>query len=525
MTGFPVLTAIIVWPAVAALLILAASLGSGEGRAKRARTLAIVATLIEIGLTAVAIGPVLGLHGGAAYALSENRVWVPYLGINYHIGVDGISLVLVLLTSVVTFVSLFTMHPDGDRVPQHLALLLLTEAASMGIFLSLDLVLFYLFWEAVLIPAYLLILGWGGAGRVRAAQRFLIMSLAGSLFMLVGIVAFASAATAKVGGFTFDLPTLVALHVHLVGAGATLAFIAFALAFAIKSGLFPVHVWLPDAYTEAPMDTSIMLSSVLSKAGIYAFLRFLIPLFPNLSARYSWILILLGVVAILYGAFIALRQTDMKRILAYSSLSHMGLMVAGVFALDVIGTQGAVLQMVSHGVVIAALFALVGMLEIRTNTRDIRAFGGMMSRAPILAGLGLVAAMAALGLPGLSSFAGEFLLLLGLFERNVALGVIATFGVILAAAYVLRLYQTAVHGRISGQAEGEARVDLTARDYVALVPMLAVSLLLGIIPGLVTARVTPALSHVSTPQAATALPTPQALGQAHDPVSRREGRA
>ncbi len=523
MTGFPVLTAIIVWPAVAALLILAASIGGGEGRARTARTLAAIAMLIEIGLTALAIGPVLALHGSGTYALSENRVWVPYLGIDYRLGVDGISLVLLLLTSVVTFVSMFTMHPEGDRVPQHLALLLLTEAASMGIFLSLDLVLFYLFWEAVLVPAYLLILGWGGANRVRAAQRFLIMSLAGSLFMLVGIVAFASAATARVGGFTFDLPTLVALHVSLVGAGGVLAFIAFALAFAIKSGLFPVHEWLPDAYTEAPMDTTILLSSVLSKAGIYAFLRFLIPLFPNLSARYSWILILLGVVAVLYGAFIALRQTDMKRILAYSSLSHMGLMVAGVFALDVIGTEGTVLQMVSHGVVIAAFFALVGILEVRTSTRDIRAFGGMMSRAPVLAGLGLVAAMAALGLPGLSSFAGEFLLLLGLFERNIALGIIATFAVILAAAYVLRLYQTAVHRDVSGRAVGTERVDLRARDYVALVPMLAVSLLLGIVPGLVTERVIPALSNVSTPAAAKAVPTPQALGRLE--VSHGEGHA
>lgn len=523
MTGLPVLTAIIVWPALLALLVLATSLGGGEGRNRMARTVAIAGALVEIGLTALAIGPVLALHGGTAYALSENRVWVPYLGINYHVAVDGISLVLILLTSVVTFVSLFTMAPKDDRMPQHLALLLLAEATSMGIFLALDLVLFYLFWEAVLIPAYLLILGWGGPNRVRAAQRFLIMSLAGSLFMLVGIVAFASAATTAVGGFTFDLPTLVALHVNLVGLGGTLAFVAFALAFAIKSGLFPVHEWLPDAYTEAPMDTSIMLSSVLSKAGIYAFLRFLIPLFPKLTDRYGWILILLGVIGILYGAFIALRQTDMKRILAYSSLSHMGLMVAGVFALDVIGTQGAVLQMVSHGVVIAALFALVGMLEIRTGSREITAFGGIMSRAPVLAGLGMVAAMAGLGLPGLSSFAGEFLLLLGLFERNVALGVIASFGVILAAAYVLRLYQATVHGRLSGRAEGATRIDLQARDYVALVPMLAVSLLLGILPSLVTGRVTPALSHVSTPQAAKAVPTPQALGRAQ--VSQREGRA
>jgi NADH-quinone oxidoreductase subunit M len=523
-SGFPLLTALVVWPAVAALLVLALGLGRG-GDGAVVRAAAVAAALVELALAAAAIGPVVA--AGGAYALGERVVWLPYLGIDYRLGVDGISLVLVLLTALVGVVLLFTFDPARTPRPaQFLALLLLAEGAAMGIFLALDLVLFYLFWEAVLVPVYLLIAGWGGEGRRTAAMRFLIMSLVGSLFMLVGIVGLGTSTAPAMGAFTFDLPDLLAARAAIPGAAGYLAFFAFALAFAVKGPLFPFHAWQPDAYAEAPTPATILLASVLSKAGVYGFLRFLIPLFPVLSHRFADLFMLLGVAGVLYGAFIALIERDMKRLMAYASLSHMGLMVAGAFAMNAVATEGTVLQMVSHGVVIAAVFAFVAMLEARVGSRDIGAFGGLMTRAPVLAGFGMLVALAALGLPGLSSFAGEFLLLVGLFQRSAWLAVVATTGVVLAAAYVLRLYQASMHGPLSGRAEGDqvadgGRVDLRARDYAVLVPLMAVAVYLGVLPRVVPDRVAPSLAHVSVAAPASA---PQAVGAG----SRRlngEGRA
>lgn len=519
-TGFPLLTALIVWPAVAALLVLV--LGMADELRGRIRLFAVLFALVELFLAAAAIAPVTA--AGGAYALQASTVWLPYLGVNYVVGIDGISLVLVLLTALVGVVVLFTVAcPGTERLPQFLALLFLAEGASMGIFLSLDLVLFYLFWEVVLIPVYLLIVGWGGPGRRAAAFKFLVMSLVGSLFMLVGIVGLGTSTAVGTGSFTFDLPALVAAHPSIPGVAGYLAFFAFALAFAIKSPLFPFHAWQPDAYTEAPLPATIVLASVLSKAGIYAFLRFLLPLFPSLSHQFADLFMVLGVAGVLYGAFIALIERDMKRLLSFASLSHMGLLVAGVFAFEPIATEGVVLQMVSHGVVIAAAFAFVGMLESRLGSRDLGAFGGVMTKAPILAGFGLFVALAALGLPGLSSFAGEFLVLLGLFQRSGTLAVVAIVSVVLAAAYVLRLYQVAVHGPLSGRAaEIEAgAIDLRARDYLVLVPLLAVAVYLGVAPKVVPDRVAPDLAHVSLAARAAA---PQALGAGATSLDR-EGRA
>lgn len=519
MTGFPLLTALIVWPAVGALLVLV--LGMAEELRERVRVFAVLFALVELALAVAAIGPVVTAQG--AYALEASRTWLPYLGVNYLVGIDGISLVLVLLTALIGVVVLFTIDvATTERLPQFLALLLLAEGASMGIFLSLDLVLFYLFWEVVLVPVYLLIVGWGGPGRKSAAMKFLVMSLVGSLFMLVGIVGLGTSTAAATGGFTFDVPSLVAAHVTVPGVAGYLAFFAFALAFSIKSPLFPFHAWQPDAYTEAPLPATIVLASVLSKAGIYAFLRFLLPLFPTLSHQFADLFITLGVAGVLYGAFIALAQRDMKRLLSYASLSHMGLLVAGVFAFEPIATEGVVLQMVSHGVVIAAVFAFVGILENRLKSRDLGAYGGVMTRAPILAGFGLFVALAALGLPGLSSFAGEFLVLLGLFQRSGAFAVVAVASVVLAAAYVLRLYQVTVHGPLTGRAAelDRPQMDMRVRDYVVLIPLLAVAVYLGVAPRVVPARVAPDLAHVSLAVRGRA---PQALGAS--PILGGEGRA
>lgn len=511
MSGIPLLTVIIGWPALAALLALAMGLVTpADGRA--AHRWLTIASLVELGLCLLAIGPVLAAGGG--YALSQSVTWVPYLGIGYHVGVDGVSLVLILLTALIGAVVPFICQDLQVRHAQFAALILFAQAATMGIFLSLDLILFYVFWEVVLIPLYLLVVGWGGPGRKAAAMKFLVMSLVGSLFMLVGIAGLGSLSVAATGTFTFDLPTLLAAHPLLSGLAGYLAFFAFALAFAVKSPLFPFHAWLPDTYTEAPMPVTVILSSVVSKAGVYAMLRFLLPLFPGLSAQFADLFIVLGVAGVLYGGVIALTQTDMKRLLAYVSLSHMGLMVAGVFALNAMASEGVVLQMVSHGVVLGAAFAFVAMLEARVGSRDLTAFGGLMTRAPVLAGFGMLVALAALGLPGLSSFAGEFVVLVGLFQHSAVLASIAAITVVLAAAYILRLYQGTMHGKAAGlTTAGAGPVRMRPRDFAVLVPLLAVTVYLGIRPGWVPARVAPDLKHISVPSAQKATgPGGQALG-------------
>lgn len=499
------LSAVVFWPLAAALLVL---LGTGLGTRGLpvVRWFAVAASVIELGLVALTVAPV--IHASGGYALVENQPWMPLLGIGYHLGVDGISVVLIALTALIGFVVLLLAQAqDVPRLPQYLALLLMTEAASMGIFLSLDLILFYLFWETVIIPVYLLIAGWGGARRRTAALRFLIMSFVGSLFMLVGMVALAAAAAQVTGMFTFDLPTLLRLGVNFPSGLGYVAFGAFALAFAIKTPLFPFHAWMPDAYTEATTPTTIALSSVLSKAGLYGFLRFLIPLFPLESAHLAPLLMALGIGGVVYGSVIALGQQDMKRILAFASLSHVGLITTGIFALSAIGIEGSVLQMMSHGIVIAAAFLIVGVVEARTGRRDLAVLGGLQSRTPILAGFGMFVIMAVLGLPGLSSFSGEFLLIMATFQRSIALAIGAAVGIVLAAAYALRLYQEVFHYDPGGE---KPHKDMFVHDIIAIVPLVLLIAYLGVAPGVVPARVAPSLDHVLTSarHGATALSAP-----------------
>jgi NADH-quinone oxidoreductase subunit M len=487
----PLLSVIVFWPVAAALLLFLGALLGTRG-ATAARYFAVAASVVEMILVALAIGPTLAAHGG--YALGENVAWMPLLGIDYRLGVDGLSLVLIGLTALLGFVAVLMAQAQTlPRQPQYLALLLLTEASAMGIFLSLDLVLFYLFWETVIIPVYLLIAGWGGDGRRAAATKFLIMSLAGSLLMLVGIVAVASAAAQATGAFMFDLPTLLSLHLAFPANLGYAAFGAFALAFAIKTPLFPFHAWQPDAYAESPPPVTVVLAGVLSKAGLYGFLRFLLPLFPDQSAHLQPLMMSLGIAGVVYGSAVALAQRDMKRLLAFASLAHVGLITAGIFAMNAIGVEGAVLQMASHGLVAGGAFVVVGVIEARTASRDLGVLGGLMGRMPILAGFGMLVTMALLGLPGLSSFAGEFLLILGTFQRSLPLAIGGGVGMALAAVYGLRLYQAAFHHAPRGP---EATGDLRAHDIVALAPLAALILLLGVVPGVATARASASLSHV-----------------------------
>ncbi|MGH2479185.1 MAG: complex I subunit 4 family protein, partial [Ktedonobacteraceae bacterium] len=345
--------------------------------------------------------------------------------LNYSLGVDGISLLLVALTSLLTAVCIGASFRVEKRLKQYMAFMLLLECGMLGVFLSTNLFVFYIFWELMLIPAYLLVGSWGGPRRIYAAFKFVLYTSVGSLLMLAAIIALGYYHQLAAGGaYTLDLFAL--LNTRLDPAIQTWLFLGMALAFAVKIPFVPFHSWLPDTYSEAPAPVTAMLAGAMSKTGAYGFLRFCIPLFPQAFQQFSTLLSVLAVIGILYCAVLALVQTDMKRLLGYSSISHLGVVMLGMFALNVQGVEGSVLQMVNHGITTAALFLIVGVIETRAGTRDLRDFGGMALRVPVLAAVLLIACLSSLGLPGLNSFAGEFLALIGIFQSNIVLGVLAT---------------------------------------------------------------------------------------------------
>ncbi len=457
---------------------------------RTARVLAVGFAGLEVLLSLLLFGG----GGTGQFRFTQRVPWVPAWGVSYRVGVDGISMFLVMLSAVMTLFAILASGSELPRGKQYLALLLTLESATVGSFVALDLVLFYLFWELMLVPVYLLIVGWGGPNRARAGLRFLIYSFVGSLFMLVSIIALGYEAFTLHHQWTFSLVRLVGLPLSPVAAGWLFA--GFAIAFAVKAPLWPFHGWLPEAYTEAPLPVAAVLSGVLSKAGVYGFLRFALPLFPVAARHFLPVLGVLAVVGILYGAVLALTQQNMRRILAFSSLSHMGLILLGAFAVTAIAVEGTVLQMVNHGIIIGALFFLVGMMELRTGGSDLHALGGLARRAPVMAGLALGIVLAALGLPGLNGFAGEFLILLGVFQRVPGWGWAAIVAVVLAAAYMIRFFQGAWHG--SGEDRGElGGRDLLGRERVVLVPLLLLMVLLGLWPSWLVGRVAPAAQRVT----------------------------
>jgi NADH-quinone oxidoreductase subunit M len=410
----------------------------------------------------------------------ERYPWVPALGINYELGVDGISLLLIVLT---TFLMPLTILASWDSI-QHrsrefLLCMLFLETGMVGVFAAIDLFLFYVFWEATLIPMYFIIGVWGGERRVYAAIKFMLFTMAGSLLMLVAILALYFLHRQATGEASFNLFQLAQLELPL-GVQRWL-FLAFFLAFAIKVPLFPFHTWLPDAHVEAPTPGSVILAGVLLKMGTYGFVRFCIPLFPEASAEAAWFIALLAVVGIIYGALMALVQVDIKKLVAYSSVSHLGFVVLGIFAFNQQGLDGAVLQMVNHGLSTGALFLLVGMLYDRRHTRLIADFGGLASKMPIFAAFFLVVALSSLGLPGLNGFVGEFLVLLGAFQSMPFYAVVAAVGVILAAVYLLWMYQRTIFGEIT-HAENRSLSDLSPRELVVVLPLVLLILWIGLYP-------------------------------------------
>ncbi len=417
----------------------------------------------------------------------EVLAWMPGLGVGYHLGVDGISVLLVLLTTFLMPVALGSAwHAIEDRTKEFVIAMLLLETGMVGVFVSLDLFLFFVLWEAMLIPMYFVIGVWGGANRVYAAVKFVLYTMVGSALMLVAILVLYYQHGAATGVYTFDLPTLTR-YVLAPGLAQNLMFLAFALAFAIKVPLFPFHTWLPDAHVEAPTAGSVILAGVLLKMGTYGFLRFCLPLFPDASLDFGPVVYALAVIGIVYGAFVSTVQPDLKKLVAYSSVSHLGFVMLGLFTLTPQGLVGGIVQMINHGLSTGALFLMVGMLYERRHTRLISEFGGLWAVIPGFSALFLLVCLSSVGLPGLNGFVGEFLILVGAFSVNTWLAAAATSGIIFAAVYLLWMYQRVVFGEIRREANRRL-ADLTPREWAVLVPVLVFIVWIGVYPKPFTAR-------------------------------------
>ncbi len=454
------------------------------------------ALVVSILTFAFSIGMLVVFESGEpGLQLVEKLTWIPAFDASYHLGVDGISLFLVLLTTFLFPISVAASWKIERNPKLFMALLLALETAVLGVFFAQDLLLFFLFWDGMLVPMYFLIGYWGYENRVYAAVKFFIYTLLGGLLMLAGILVTAFQAAPALGGLTFDLTQIATVTGDLSIGLQRWLFLAFFAAFAIKVPLFPVHTWLPDAHTEAPTAGSVILAAVLLKLGAYGFIRFTLGLFPEAAAEFAPWIVALGIVGILYGALVALMQQDLKRLVAYSSVSHLGFVVLGIFAFTVPALQGASIQMVNHGLSTGALFLLVGMLYERTHTRQIGDFGGLASVTPIFAGVFLVVALSSLGLPGLNGFVGEFLILVGTFPVNRVWAILAAAGVILAALYLLWAYQRVMQGPVTVEAN-RSIPDLDKREVALMAPILAAIVLLGVWPRPILDRMEPSLRQV-----------------------------
>ncbi|HSC59462.1 MAG TPA: NADH-quinone oxidoreductase subunit M [Gemmatimonadales bacterium] len=459
--------------------------------APRARQLALVLTVVEFVLS-------LGLWwafdpqaGGMQFA--SVTPWIPRYGIAYRVGIDGLSLFLVLLTTgLMPLCVLSSWHYITQRERGYYALLMALLAGILGVFISLDLFVFYVFWELMLVPMYFLIGIWGGQNRLYAALKFFVYTFIGSLLMLVAILALVIHTSNVTGLITFSYDDLLA-HAATLGAAKPWLFLAFALAFAIKVPVFPFHTWLPDAHVEAPTAGSVLLAAVLLKMGTYGFLRFAIPFFPDvaLSSAVTAVVVPLAVIGIIYGALVAMVQPDFKKLVAYSSVSHLGFVMLGIWACTLQSVQGAMVIMLSHGLSTGALFFLIGMLYERRHTRLIGAFGGLARVMPAFAAVLTLVALSSIGLPGTNGFVGEFLVLLGSFGRHPVATAIAATGVIFAAAYLLWAVQRIIYEKLD-KPENEKLPDLSLREFVVLAPLLAGILWIGLYPAPVLRRLEPA---------------------------------
>ncbi len=433
--------------------------------------------------------------GRASFQMVEKMIWWEPWGVSWHLGVDGISLGLVVLTTLLFPLSLAVSDSITDRRKAFVIAMLFLETGLIGSFLALDLLLFFVFFEVILVPMYLIIGIWGGGRRVYAAVKFFIYTAVGSALLLAAIIALAVMHSSRTpeGALSFDY--LALLNLDISSTAQMWLFGAFALAFAIKVPLFPFHTWLPDAHVEAPTAGSVLLAGVLLKLGTYGLLRFNLALFPEATVSLVPVLAVLAVVGIIYGAVVAIAQPDLKKLVAYSSVSHLGFVVLGIFALTSAGLQGAVIQNVNHGLTTGALFLLVGMLYDRRHTKKIDDFGGLAARVPQMAGFFLFMAFASIGLPGLNGFVGEFLVLVGSFPSLPAPTVVAAFGVVLAAIYMLWAYQRVFTGPLTNPANRNV-ADLSFKETAVLAPLAALVLLLGLYPAILLERTAPSVEAI-----------------------------
>ena len=417
----------------------------------------------------------------------EKAPWIQSFNISYHVGIDGMSLLLVMLTTFLTPIAMLSSWSSIEkRVKEFTIMILFLETGMLGVFCSLDLFLFYIFWEAMLIPMYFLIGIWGGSNRIYAAIKFFVYTMFGSLLMLVAILWFGYFASTQPGGqFTTNILDLYALGPKIPFVIQTWMFLAFTLSFAIKVPLFPFHTWLPDAHVEAPTAGSVILAGVLLKMGTYGLLRFCLPLFPQSAVFFAPYIALLAVIGIIYGALVSMVQTDVKKLVAYSSVSHLGFVVLGIFAFTEEGIQGSIIQMINHGLSTGALFLLVGMIYDRRHTRLIAEFGGLAKVMPLFSIFLMIVSLSSIGLPGLNGFIGEFLILLGAFHSpflNHWYSILAATGVIFAAIYMLWMYQRVIFGKVTNPAN-QGLKDLSLREIALLVPVLLFIIWIGIYPG------------------------------------------
>jgi len=503
------LSALILLPILGAVLITIVS-------NKHLELVKLIAMLFSVGVGGMSIWLLASFHShDSGFQFVSQHEWVTSWGISWHLGVDGVSLFLVVLTGILFPLVILGVDPHHDH-KRYLAWLLLLEAGVMGSFLSLDLFLFFIFFEIVLVPMYFLIGGWGYDKRVYAATKFFLYTMLGSAFMLVGIIATAVIARHDIGYLTFDLVTL-AEHASFATNTGRWLFVSFAIAFAVKVPIFPLHTWLPDAHTQAPTGGSVILAGVLLKMGTYGFLRFGLYLFPAAAVWAKPVLLTLAVIGIIYGAIAATMQADLKRLVAYSSVAHLGFIVLGIFAITSQSLTGSVMQMVNHGLSTGALFLLVGMIYERRHTRQIAELRGIQSVAPIFSAAFMIVMLSSIGVPGLNGFAGEFLILIGSFQSARWWTIVAATGVILAALYLLWAYQRVFHGEPDEANSTFAEMNL--REGVLIMAFIGLIGFTGLYPKPMLERIEPSVDklveHVVSHSDYKAPTTPEIVVEPH----------
>ena len=494
MNTYPWLTTIALLPLVGSVIVILIP----KHNAGLAKTVACAFSLLTLGAV-IAMALNFDANSQEAFQFTQSYAWIPTFGINFSFGVDGIALVLIALAATLVPVVILGGWDEGlesqGSVKGYFALILVLESLMVGVFAATDVFLFYVFFEAMLIPVYFMIGRYGGPQRSYAAVKFLIYSLVGGLFMLASLIGLYVVSAQITGTGTFDFTTLVGLDID--PDVQKLLFLGFFFAFAIKAPLWPFHTWLPDAAGQAQPGTSVLLIGVLDKVGTFGMIRYCLEIFPAASTFYAPAVISIAVIGIFYGAFVALKQTDLRRLFAYSSISHFGFITLGIFVFTSAGHTGSMVYMVAHGLSTAGLFIVAGYLMARRGgSAQLSSFGGVNKVAPVLAGFFLIAALSSLALPGMVSFIGEFLVLLGAFQQYMWLGAVATVGIVITAAYVLRVYQKSMTGPLNPDCEGMK--DLNGREITALAPIALLIIVLGVFPAPLLNVINPAVDRVMT---------------------------